>query len=216
MLRRLDPGTMYEVMICRPGFNTSSIRPPPMPNRLTPFIADCGYCTACYSTEEIFYDFDTTTVSRIDATHVQLVCDITSNVAGFTSYWSISDPVNENERIMLDDGGVIDGLPVSIADERQGSGGFMSVLVAPEGVLDRDIQCIANSSFGRQSSESGAFQLIEGRPYNNIIASYNGFFCMYPWKPMNFIRHIYLLSSHFFCTQMSRNRRMISQCGRLS
>ena len=170
MLRRLAPGTMYEVMICRPGFDTSNIRPPRMPNRLTPFIEDCGSCTACYSTEEIFYDFDTTTVSRVNSTHVRLVCDITSNVAGFAINWSISDPVDENERMMLDNGDVIDDLPVFIADERQGSGGFMSVLVAPEGVLDRDIQCIANSNFGRQSSESGAFQLIEGRAYDNIIA----------------------------------------------
>lgn len=167
MLKGLTPGTVYEVMICRPGFNTSDITPPPMPNGNTPFIADCGYCMACYSTEEVYYDFDTTTVSRINATHVRLVCDITSNVGRFFINWSISDPVNENEEMVLDNGDVIDDQSVSIVNERQGSGGYMSTLVAPEGVLERDIQCIADSSFGRQSSESGAFQLIEGRAYNN-------------------------------------------------
>jgi hypothetical protein len=157
-----------------------------MPSGNTPFIPDCGYCTACYATEEDFYDFEMTTVTRVNATHVQLLCDVTSNVPQFFINWSISDPEAANGRMRLDDGDVIDDRPVSVINERQGSDGYMSTLIAPEAVLDRDIQCIANSDFGPQPSGSGSFQLIEG-----IAIITNAFCCMHSGKPIKFIRHVY-------------------------
>lgn len=168
LLRGLVPGTMYEVMVCRPRFNIRGI-PPLTPSGTTRFIAECGYCTACYTTEEAFYDFDMTTVTRINDTHVQLVCDVMSNIPQFFINWSISDPENVSERLILDNGDVVDELPVSVINERQGSNGYMSTLIAPETILERDVLCTANSTdYRSQSSESGAFELFEGI----ITASY--------------------------------------------
>ena len=152
---------MYEIMVCRPDFNISSI-PRLNRNGNTPYINECGYCTTCYTTEEVFYDFDMTTVTRINDTHVRLVCDVMSNIPHFSINWSISDSVDANERLMLDNGDVVDEQPVSIVNEHQGLNGFMSTLIAPETILERDIQCMADSDYKTQSSESGAFELIEG------------------------------------------------------
>lgn len=159
LLQGLDPGMMYEVMVCRPGFNMSSI-PPLNQDGNTPFINECGYCTTCYTTEGAFYDFDMTTVTRINKTHIRLVCDVVSNIPRFFINWSISDPVN-NERMVLENGDVIDEEPVSIVNEPQGSDSYMSTLVAPDVILERDVRCEANSDYKSQSSESGAFELIE-------------------------------------------------------
>ena len=165
LLRGLVPGTTYEVMVCRPRFNTQNI-PPLTLNGTTRFIAQCGYCTTCYTTEEVYYDFDMTTVTRINNTHIQLVCDVMSNIPQFFINWSISDPEDASERTILYNGYVIDELSVSVIDEPWGSNRYMSTLIAPETVLERDVLCTAESIYGRQSSKSGAFELTEG------IASY--------------------------------------------
>lgn len=170
-LRNLVPGTMYEVMVCRPGFNISDI-PPLTRNGATPFIAECGYCTVCYTTEAVFYDFDTTTVTRLNDTHLRLVCDVMSNVPRFFINWSISDPMDVNERMILESGDIVDEQPVSVVNERQGSDGYMSTLIAPESILERDVLCVANSmSYRDQASESGAFELFEGitTSYDNTM-----------------------------------------------
>ena len=161
LLRDLDPGTMYEMMVCRPGFNLSTI-PPLTRSGTTRFIPNCGYCSACYTTEEVFYDFDMTTATRINDTYVRFTCDVTSNIRRFFINWSISDSVDVNKQMILDSSDVIDELPISILDERQGSGGLMSTLIAPGTILERDVQCIAQSTYKTQPSEIGAFQLFEG------------------------------------------------------
>ena len=170
-LRNLLPGTMYEVMVCRPGFNISDI-PPLTRNGATPLIAECGYCTVCYTTEAVFYDFDMTTVTRLNDTHLRLVCDVMSNVPQFFINWSISDPVDVNERMILESGDIVDEQPVSVVNERQGSDGYMSTLIAPESILERDVLCVANSTLYRdQASESEAFELLEGitTSYDNTM-----------------------------------------------
>ena len=147
LLQGLDPGMMYEVMVCLQCFNLSSILPLTWDGN-TRFISECGYCTTCYTTEAVFYEFDMTTVAGINVTHVKLVCDVMSNIPQFIINWSIRDHiVDASERILLDNGDVIDKQQVSIVNERQGSGSYKSTLVAPDAILRRDIQCVAVSVY---------------------------------------------------------------------
>ena len=165
-LRNLVPGTMYEMMVCRPDFNISAI-PPPNRDGNTPFIADCGFCVTRYTTEEVYYDFDQTSVTRINNTYVRLVCEVMSNIPRFFINWSISDPEDASEQLLLENNDVIgDQQRVSIVNDRQGSSGLVSTLIAPEIVLERDVQCTAESDYESESSESGAFVLAEGINHN--------------------------------------------------
>ena len=186
VLRGLQPGTMYELMVCRPGFNISDI-PPPTRDGNTPFIAECGFCKASYTTEETFYDFDMTTVTRINDTYVRLVCEVMSNIPQFSVNWSISDPADANERIQLDDIDTFDELPISIVNNRQGQSGLVSTLIAPDSILamETDIRCMAESIFKSESSESGAFVLVEGNQcydygFLDLIYAYSNLACFLP------------------------------------
>lgn len=160
MLRGLSPGTMYEVMVCRPGFNTSRL-PPLNRDGDTPFVRECGLCRTCGTTEAAYYDFDMTSTVRLNSTHVRLVCEVLSNIPRFYINWSISDPVDPNEPIILDTGDTVDEQPISIVNERQGSSGLVSTLVALDSILERDVQCTAVSAYREQSTDVGEFELEE-------------------------------------------------------
>ena len=148
LLDGLQPGTTYEVMVCRQTFNLSTDLPPPGRN---PFIIECA---PCFATETPFYDFDSTEVTRLNDTYIRLLCEVKSNVPHFTVNWSVRD---EATRRGLMNGSLVDEKPVSISDTSR-DGSVKSSLTAPDDVLMQDVQCTASSDgLGTQSSERGAF-----------------------------------------------------------
>lgn len=155
MLNGLQPGTTYEVMVCRTTFNLSAGFPPAGKD---PFIPECGFCARCFTTETPFYVFKSTDVFRLNATYVNLTCGVESNIPRpqFSLNWMISD--EEGRRRMLVNGGLVDGKVISIRVTRDYS--LTSTLTAPDSVLEQDVRCTAVSSYKNQSSDSGAF--IEG------------------------------------------------------
>ena len=154
----LQPGTTYRVMVCRPTFNLSTVLPSAGER---PFTPECGHCARCFATETPFYDFERTDVVRINATYVQLVCEVRSNipVKDFSLRWTIG--AEEGRRRMLMNGDLVDGKLISIKDTLR-----ISKLTAPDSVLERDVRCRAVSNYKTQSSERGAFQFTKGHMYS--------------------------------------------------
>ena len=111
-------------------------------------------------TEQPYFKFDETYVMRLNSTYVELICEVESNVNEFSITWSVA--VEEGgERMVISNGDVIEGklFLVDIANSTPGS--VTSILLAPDIVLDQDVQCMATSEFASRSSEEGAF--FEGR-----------------------------------------------------
>ena len=152
-LNGLQPGTTYEVMVCRPTFNLSVDLPSAGED---PFIPECGFCAPCFSTPTPFYDFESTDVVRLNATYVQLVCEVESNIPKeeISLRWTISDEEGRR-RMMLVNGDLVDGKMISIKDTPALS--VTSKLTAPDSVLERDVRCRAVSQYKSQSTERGAF-----------------------------------------------------------
>ena len=144
---------MYEAMVCIPSFNLSSDLPPPGGD---PFIPECGYCVTCFMTEEPYFEFEETLVTRINATYVELVCEIESNVNPFMVAWQVSDEEG-GDQTTIGDGDLIEGKSVGVRTESR-PGSMTSELTAPDVVLEQDIRCVATSDFASQSSEMGAFE----------------------------------------------------------
>ena len=143
-------------MICIPRFNISTDLPPPDSD---PFIPQCGFCRSCFTTDEPFFEFERTTVTRVNETYVNLTCEVDSNIPRFSINWSISES-EEDDTDELVDGGLIDEKPISIREIMQRDLTMISVLTAPDIVLEQDIRCTVVSSTESQSSMSGAF--VEG------------------------------------------------------
>lgn len=163
LLSGLETGTTYQVMVCTPDFNTSDL---PLTGD-NPFIPECGYCIRCFMTEQPYFKFDETYVMRLNSTYVELICEVESNVNEFSITWSVA--VEEGrERMVISNGDVIEGklFLVDIASSTPGS--VTSTLIAPDIVLDQDVQCMAMSEFASRSSEEGAF--FEGRIILQLFA----------------------------------------------
>ena len=153
-------------MVCIPRFNLSSDLPPPGGD---PFFPECGYCVTCFMTEEPFFEFEQTHVTRLNATYLALVCEVESNVDQFMVAWQITDEEG-GEQTTIRDRDLIEGNPVRVRTTSSRTGSMTSILTAPDIVLEQDIQCMATSEFGSQSSDVGAFE--EGNLDNtdNVVA----------------------------------------------
>lgn len=161
MLGGLETASTYEVMACRPTLNVSTDLPSADPFG---FIPECGFCIICFQTGDPYFEFETTAVRRINATYLELICEVLSNLAQYSVGWSIEEENDEDGeedvRTTLVDRALVDGKPVSISVLTLSS--VTSTLIAPDVVLEQDIQCTASADVLSQSSESGAFE--EGNP----------------------------------------------------
>ena len=156
-------------MVCRPGSVNLTTDLPPT-GAEDPYLAQCGYCITCFKTEEAYFEFESTSVARINASYVALLCEVASNLVSFSINWSISEEEG-GETMMLEDGSFVDGNLVSVKVEQLSA--TTSILTAPNVVLERDVQCTAESTVLSQSSEKGAFEygnrLTSHPPLNNQI-----------------------------------------------
>lgn len=159
-VNNLLPSTSYEALVCLPRFNISTDIPPADKE---PFIPQCGFCVVCFKTLDLNFEFLPLSASVVNETYVNLTCPVEANVP-FSVVWSVEIGVDPNTgtelRVELVDGGGIDGEQISITDDlvvlEDGTDFVItSVLIAPDAVLDMNVECIANSSFG--SSESRRF-----------------------------------------------------------
>ena len=153
------PNTRYELLVCRQTFNFSTVPRPPN----DPRIPDCGFCSICFETDEQNFMFETTLVSRIDDTYVNLTCQVKSN-ANFEIFWTfVSLESGSSRRRRLGEGDLIDGDRVSIDDttlqDANGVGVTVtSSLTAPDIVLEQSVECLAESEFESRRSMMGAFE----------------------------------------------------------
>lgn len=139
-------------------FNISSL---PVP-QTAPRTQECGFCSVCLETEGQRFIFESTKVSRVNETYVNLTCQVESN-ADFTIAWTMVSPSNSGSmpRRRLSDGDEVAGERVSITDQTLvDSNGrdftVASYLVAPDIIFNRSVECRAASAFG--SRRMGGFQ----------------------------------------------------------
>ena len=163
ILDALSPETTYQAVACRPDLlNVLTISVNPTP-------PECGLCVVCFRTDPVRVRFEETSVSRLNATHVSLTCRVNTNVEDTIIEWSATIPGERPQRINLRDGSRFDGQRVSI-NTPEGTDNLgttspgiefrvSSVLVAPSGILEGDVQCSAAASdLGPRRSMPGAFQ----------------------------------------------------------
>ena len=142
-------------MVCLPRFNISTdLAPPP----LEPFLPECGFCLACFQTLALNFEFLGEIVSRVNDTHLNFTCEVEVNV-DFSVIWTIEiiDPETDDvERLDLSDRDPVEGGVVSIQADlvvlEDGTDFVItSVLIAPEMLIDMNVQCTAESPFGSES-----------------------------------------------------------------
>ena len=163
ILDALSPETTYQAVTCRLDLlNVLTIS-------VDPTLPECGMCVVCFRTDPVRVRFEETSVSRLNATHVSLTCRVNTNVEDTIIEWSATVPGERPQRINLMDGSRFDGQRVSIntpeSTDNLGTTspgiefGVSSVLVAPNGILEGDVQCSAATlDFGSRRSMPGAFQ----------------------------------------------------------
>ena len=160
-LRDLLPATSYEAFVCLPRFNISTDIP--TDNR-PPLIPECGFCLVCFETLPLNYEFLTISSSRLNETYVNVTCEVEANVDFYVLWTIVMIPVDaavdEEEIVDLTDGDLVSGRQIAIQSSStivDGGTDFViaSVLIAPEDVLEMDLQCIAESSLGSDSRTFG-------------------------------------------------------------
>ena len=159
----LTPGTRYEALVCLPRFNISTAALPPESN--TTFISECGFCSVCFRTDDLVFEFMLTECSRVNESHVNLTCQIESNLDFFIE-WSVGiiDPeTDEPRRMKLVDGELFYMEPVSIYENSIEIEGGMEIIVTSElivsdSIFQMDVECTARSVFGAESSAAGTFE----------------------------------------------------------
>lgn len=153
-LINLLPATSYEAFVCIPRFNFSTDIPP---DNRPPLIPECGVCFVCFETLPLNFEFLTVGTSRVNETYVNVTCEVEVNV-DFSIIWTIvispADATVDEEMVVdLIDGDFISGGRIAIQSNSailDGGTDFViaSVLIAPEVVLEMDLECIAESSIG--------------------------------------------------------------------
>lgn len=156
IVENLRPGNLYEALVCRTNDTSIDIDYPYG-------VPECGLCVVCFQTDPLRITFEETSVSRLNDTYVSLTCHVTANVPAITE-WSVIDVGMDTiapQRVSLYDGDLVNGQKISVFVDYSDSEmvyAETTVLVAPDVILDRDVQCVAFTAFGSKRSLSGAFQ----------------------------------------------------------
>ena len=160
-LTDLEPESRYTALVCRTSVNISEL---PSPPDQLPHVPECGFCSVCFETVAQQLTFETTRVDRVNETYVNLTCRVRSN-AGFEVFWSAVPLDDATRRRRLDDRDRFDGERVAVSSNSVMMGMDVVVtssLVAPEIILEQDVECTAESNFESGSSRRGAFELEGG------------------------------------------------------
>ena len=171
-LMNLRPGTRYEALVCLPRFNISTAELPPISNSTS--LPECGFCSVCFRTDNVFFEFMLTESSRVNEALVNLTCQIESNV-DFNIEWRVEvvDPeTGETRRMRLNRGETFDTEPVEISQNSIEIEEGREIIVTSELIVSDSIfemeglECRARSMFGEQSSMPEAFE-----PGTNLLSS---------------------------------------------
>lgn len=165
-LTNLQPGRRYEALVCLPRFNLSTAG---LSN--TTFLPECGFCSSCFRTEEVSFEFLITDTARLpeNGQLVNLTCQVESNVNDTMIEWAaeIFDvEADRARRRRLNNGEIFDAQPIQVTSQRsERTGGSREYLVTSELIISDSIfeeaefvECRAISMFRNASSAEGAFQ----------------------------------------------------------
>ena len=162
-LDNLLPGTRYTALVCRRNVNVSAVLPPPPEE---PLVSECGHCFVCFRTDTQRYTFRRTEMSQVNEELLNLTCEVQSN-APFGIVWrALSIDSRNPQRIRLRDRDRYDGERVSIRssdmmDRNRMNFVVTSTLIAPDTILEQNVDCLAESAFASQPSRPGAFDEVD-------------------------------------------------------
>jgi hypothetical protein len=164
-LRNLNPGTRYETLVCLPRFDIANLTNEAVGTSLT--LPECGFCSVCFRTADVFFEFMLTESSPLSEGFVNLTCQIESNV-DFNIEWRVEifDPeTGETRRERLNTGEEFDMEPIEITQTstviEEGSEVIVtSELIILDSIFEMEnVDCRARSPFeDSPPSMPGAFQ----------------------------------------------------------
>ena len=157
----LTPDTRYDVLVCLPRLDVADLT-----SSTSLSLPECGFCSFCFRTAEVFFDILLTEISPLSPPLVNLTCQIQSNV-DFNIEWRVEifDPeTGDIRRERLDAGELFDMEPIEISQTSiviEESGNFIvtSELIISDSIFEMEnVDCRARSSFmDSQPSMPGAF-----------------------------------------------------------
>ena len=172
-LTNLQPGTRYEALVCLPRFNITDLPANTTSDSLS--LPDCGFCSVCFRTFDVFFEFMLTESSRVSEAQVNLTCQIESNV-DFNIEWRVEvldEETGEIRRERLNPGELFDMEPIEISQYsvviEEGSETIVtSELIISNSIFEMPgVECRARSMFGNSPpSMPGAFE--PGMKFSNI------------------------------------------------
>ena len=178
-LSNLTPGRRYEALACLPSFDIANLTDGPASTSLS--LPECGFCSVCFRTADVFFEFMLTESSRLSEGLVNLTCQIESNV-DFNIEWRVAifDPeTGDIRRERLDAGELFDMEPIEISQTSIVIEDGNEVIVTSELIISdsifemENVDCRARSSFmNSQPSMPGAFQQPEGTYNANVVMVY--------------------------------------------
>ena len=161
----LTPGRRYEALACLPGFDIANLTDGPASTSLS--LPECGFCSVCFRTADVFFEFMLTESSRLSEGLVNLTCQIESNV-DFNIDWRVAilDPeTGDIRRERLEAGELFDMELIEISQTsiviEEGSEVIVtSELIISDSIFEMEnVDCRARSPFmDSQPSMPGAFQ----------------------------------------------------------